>query len=140
MEADLSKQQTTATQPPTADKPRKGASVPRVDGGSTSADGVNLDETQAKLAEASSKKKKEPKEKPFCACGCGNKLNNPNRIFLQGHDAKCKKALRQVAMGEESPRTIQRITVENRSRMQFLNTDPELARAMAEAAKAHNIK
>jgi hypothetical protein len=28
----------------------------------------------------------------LCGCGCGTEMNNPKRLFIQGHDAKTKPA------------------------------------------------
>ena len=123
-------------------KPAGTTDAPQVEATTTDvAEGTNLDETQD-AANALPKKKREVREKPFCACGCGARLTstNPNRIFLQGHDAKCKKLLRMVADGEESPRSVSKHTAENADKMKFLKKDVDLARAMTEIRKAYGLK
>lgn len=38
--------------------------------------------------------------RPLCGCGCGTEMNNPKRLFIQGHDAKTRPAhLTQEARG-----------------------------------------
>ena len=73
---------------------------------------------------------------PKCACGCGQKLSDPKKVFRIGHDGKLKKILRAVLRNELPLEAVPTEAVLRHREIRFIMAGPEYRRLVEVWQKA----